>query len=362
MGIAMVAHATNGVVGPGNCNEAGFASVLATVDNSGGGTVTFDCGTATITFTSYKQIANAVVIDGGGHITFDGGNASAFFQVFASAAVTLRNLTLQHGILHDVHAVENFGALTLNRVRMISNSSTESAVMNFGSATVFDSTFTGNVASSSSNGHGGAIGNLGTLLDVSSSTFNGNSATLGAAIYSEADLSVTNSTFSANTGTNGGGSIYQAVGGNAVIKFVTIVGNTAPFGAGLYNDGGGSSTMTVGASIVSANTTGNCDGVIQSSGYNLSNDMGCGSAFTGPGDVINTTLNMQPLANYGGPTQTQPPQPGNPAIDHVPLSACSEPFDQRAGARPFGALCDSGSVELGSAADDLIFADGFDPD
>jgi hypothetical protein len=119
--------------------------------------------------------------------------------------------------------------------------------------------------------------------------------------------------------------------------------------------------MTVGASIVGANTTGNCDGVIASSGYNLSNDMGCGSAFTGPGDVIGVTLNMQPLGNYGGPTQTQPPQAGNPAIDHVPLANCSQAFDQRGGARPFGALCDSGAVEVGSVADDRIFADGFDP-
>ena len=61
--------AVDGVVGPGNCNEGGFDSVLATVDGSGGGTITFNCGTATIVFTAYKQIANAVVIDGGGSIT-----------------------------------------------------------------------------------------------------------------------------------------------------------------------------------------------------------------------------------------------------------------------------------------------------
>ena len=32
------ASATNGMVGPGNCNYAGLSSVLATVDGSGGGT------------------------------------------------------------------------------------------------------------------------------------------------------------------------------------------------------------------------------------------------------------------------------------------------------------------------------------
>ena len=70
--IAPQVQAANGVVGPGNCNYAGFSSVLATVDGSGGGTITFNCGTATITFAGYKQISNAVVIDGGGTITFDG--------------------------------------------------------------------------------------------------------------------------------------------------------------------------------------------------------------------------------------------------------------------------------------------------
>src|SRR5215467_9097352 len=96
-GAATAAHATDGVVGPGNCDEAGFASVLSSVDASGSGTITFDCGTATIAFTSYKQISNSVTIDGGGAITFDGGGVSAFLQVFASADVTLRGLTLRHG-------------------------------------------------------------------------------------------------------------------------------------------------------------------------------------------------------------------------------------------------------------------------
>ena len=47
---ALPAWAANGVVGPGNCNQAGFDSVLAAVDGSGGGTITFNCGTATIVF------------------------------------------------------------------------------------------------------------------------------------------------------------------------------------------------------------------------------------------------------------------------------------------------------------------------
>ncbi|MFI4954094.1 MAG: choice-of-anchor Q domain-containing protein, partial [Burkholderiales bacterium] len=152
---------------------------------------------------------------------------------------------------------------------------------------------------------------------------------------------------------------YQASSGDATLTYATIVGNNAPFGAGLYNDGGGSSTLTVAKSIVSANSTGNCDGVVASADYNLSNDSGCGSAFTQPHDLLNQNLPMLPLGNNGGPTATMPPQAGNPAIDHVPGAQCTIALDQRGAGRPHGAGCDGGAVEVGGAID-LIFADGFD--
>jgi hypothetical protein len=102
LAFAPSAGATDGVVGPGNCNEGGFDSVLAAVDGSGGGTITFNCGTATIAFTGYKQIANAVTIDGGGRITLDGVNATPLFQIFASAHATLKGLTLERGVYNGV--------------------------------------------------------------------------------------------------------------------------------------------------------------------------------------------------------------------------------------------------------------------
>ena len=118
LAFAPSAGATDGVVGPANCNEGGFDSVLAAVDGSGGGTITFNCGTATIAFTGYKQIANAVTIDGGGRITLDGANATPLFQVFASAHATLKGLTLERGVYNGVHALENFGSLTLDHSRL----------------------------------------------------------------------------------------------------------------------------------------------------------------------------------------------------------------------------------------------------
>jgi predicted outer membrane repeat protein len=356
IGMANGAQAADGVVGPGNCDEGGFEDVLAAVDGSGGGTVTFDCGTATIAFTHYKEVANAVTVDGGGAITIDGGGASAFFQSFASASLTLKGLTLQHGTFAEAHPLENFGTLALDHVRVLSNSSADTTLMNFGTVFVGASTFADNAAPG---GQGGAIANVGTMTTIEASTFSGNSAAQGGAIYSTAALSVVNSTFSANAGASGGGGIYS-VAGDATISFSTFAGNTAPFGAGVYNDGGGSGTMTLASSLFAGNPDGNCDGVLSSAGYNLSDDTHCGSAFTGPGDENGVALALEPLGNYGGPTATQPPVAGNPAIDHVPLGSCSVTVDQRDSGRPIGPACDSGSVEVGGISD-RIFADGFDP-
>jgi predicted outer membrane repeat protein len=351
------------VVGPGNCNEAGFNTALASVDTASGGTITFNCGTATIPFTSGKTIANAVTIDGGGTITFDGGNASNFFQFFFSSHVTLKRLTFQHGILFGgIRALENFGALTLDHVRVVNNNSTLGPVVNHNALLVSWSTFSGNSATSATSGDGGAIENDSGTLNVITSTFNGNTAAHhGGAVYSNFDFSIIDSTFNNNTGTNGGGAIYQEQGGNSLLSFSTVVGNSAAFGAGVYNDGGGSSqgALIIANSIVSGNTTGNCDGVLLTGGYNLSNGTGCGGVFTGTGDLINQTLTMGALGNNGGPTQTMLPAAGNPAINHVPNEVCQLQYDQRGGGRPFGAGCDSGAVEVGATID-LIFADGFE--
>lgn len=470
LAFAGAAHATDGVVGPGNCDEPGFAGVLSVVDGSGGGTITFDCGSApvTITFTSYKTIAGAVTIDGGDRITFDGGNASALFQIFASANATLRRMTLQHAVFSASHALENFGALTLDRVQVTANSSTESPVVNYGTLVVRSSTFSGNVLSGAT-GNGGALSNLSGTLDVAYSTFSANnafdggaiyvdqssgavhignsifsantagygaaietwgsdvqilssrfdgnhaqsgdagavwslqgqvgidgsqftsntaattggaiscyggfmtvtrsafgsnqSASHGGAVYSTCAFMAVNATFSGNTANgagSGGGAVYQNdPAHDSLVVFVTVSGNSAGFGGGLYNEGASSHTLYIGNSIISANSGGNCDGVLASNGYNLSNDTGCGSAFNGPGDVLNASLPLQPFGNYGGSTSTMPPQPGNPAIDHVPIANCGFPTDQRDAARPAGVACDSGAFEVGGVID-LIFADGFD--
>ena len=485
------AQAMDAVVGPGQCTESGFANALASVDGSGGGTITFNCGSATIVFSGYKAIANAVTIDGGDRISFDGNNTSAFFQVYASAKVTLRRLTLRRGAFSASHALENFGSLTLDRVKAVENAPSASLIANSGTLRLQSSTFTDNTVSAvlsndggdvlvsdssfernrrglalgttgaienhsgtlaitrstfSANqaldggalfigqgsgavriansvftnntaGYGAAIENWGAELKVDDSRFSGNEAsgdggaiwslrgsvevsrsqflsnkagtsggaiscyenaflrveqsafgtnqsgTKGGAIFSACAFMAVNSTFNANKAigaASGGGAIYQddPVHG-ALVLFSTLAGNSAAFGGGVFNQNDGVSRLFVGNSILSANTGGNCAGVLGSNDYNLSSDSHCGGVFTAPGDRNNVSLSLQPLADHGGPTWTMPPQPGNPAIDHVPLSNCHFATDQRGAKRPTGTACDSGAYEVGGVID-LIFKNDFD--
>lgn len=356
----IAAQAADGVVAAGHCNEAGFNDVLVAVDGSGGGTITFNCGTATITFTSYKQISHAVVIDGGGAITFDGGNTTPFFQIFASASVTFRRITLQHGVKTGLYAIENFGALTFDRAQVLDNVSAGAAVMNHGALVVSMSTFLRNRSTSGSE-DGGAIHHQDGSARVDRSTFNGNSTVRsGGAIYSAAALKITNSTFVAGIASSGGGAVFQSGPGEAKLIHVTIVGNVATYGAGVANDAGdGGNAMILSRSILSKNTGGNCSGTLASDGYNLSDDTYCGSAFIANGDSNGINLTMEQLADNGGTTQTMPPAGGNPAIDHIPRAACALAVDQRGGGRPFGGGCDSGAVEVGATLDS-IFPDGFE--
>ena len=384
--------ATDAVVS--SCNESAFTSAFNTVNSSGAGTITFSCS-GSIVFTGYKQVSGTVVIDGGANaITFDGGGASAFFQVYASGALTLKKLNLSKGGLNGAHPVESFGLLTLDQVTATLNSVPGSVVYSSGTAlirkstfsynnitgafadyagaavrneggevSISGSTFAHNSTDNTSTGSGGAIYNNGGTLHVSGSTFTVNGSYNGGAIYSNGELHVINSTFQGNTAFSGGGAVYQSSSSNSSLDFNTVAGNSAVFGAGVYN--GGAGTMTVGKSIFAGNSTGNCDGAnFVSGGYNLANDTGCGGFF-GVTDTSSATLPLGALANNGGPTQTMTLSAGNAAINKVPAASCKDSagttvrYDQRVYTRPTGSTCDSGAYQH-TGISDRIFGDGFD--
>lgn len=306
-------------------------------------TINFNCGTAVIQLQSYIQVAGEVTINGAGAITLDGQGQYAFFQVYNSAKLTLNELTLQNGRFNSAAPLENFGELNLHRVVMRDNASSNAsgAINNYGTLNISQSSFLSNQAQN----EGGAINCQAGSASIERSTFaNNRTNDNGGAIYSLCDITIRNSTFDNNQAAGGGGAIYQAGSGTALIEYATISENQAAFGAGIYNDGLASSTLSIKASLLSGNSTGDCDGVITSLGNNLASDNNCAS-FTQPGDAKNQSLPLGPLANNGGPTQTRKPLAGNPAIDAI-AEPCGIAIDQVGTARPVNSKCDIGALEV----------------
>jgi len=82
---------------------------------------------------------------------------------------------------------------------------------------------------------------------------------------------------------------------------------------------------------------------------------------TGPDDLTGTDPELGALADNGGATFTMLPDASGPAVDRTACGSIAG--DQRDVARPQGARCDAGAVELEAAAiDDPDDPTGSDPD
>lgn len=346
-----------------------------------------------LTITNSTLSSNQLTVAGnGGALLNDGGTVQIQNSTFSNNAVL--------GGTGTGGAISNQnGSVVITGSTFIANNALDGGAIFVGSGTtvaVTQSTFTGNTG-----GYGAAIESRGNQVVVSRSVFTGNQATIGdggaiwlldgalevdqgqftnnqaqttggaiscyndaitvrnsgfgnnraagngGAIYSTCALTMSNVTFSANQATgaaSGGGAIYQAGNAAGTVTYATIAGNTAKFGAGIYNDGGGNSSLTISKSIVVDNATGNCDGVITSGGYNVANDTGC-AAFIQTGDQQGVAVTLNPFGNYGGLTSTRPPVAGSPTIDAIPTAQCGLTVDQRGQPRPQGNGCDKGAVE-----------------
>jgi predicted outer membrane repeat protein len=267
-----------------------------------------------------------------------------------------------------------------------------------GDVTVIDSTVNGSTA----DGPGGAIFTLDGDVTVVNSTLNGNRADdrggaisgeadvtiinstiarnaavahVGGGIWARGDLTMANSTVSNNYAEGQGGGILAA--GTVGLVNSTVIDNIAPVAA---NIGAGQRLDAFGSIIGPAKTdsTGgqaqptetNCQvPAARSFGYNFVSDASC--RLNGPGDVVGSSPRLAPLADNGGPGETRLPEPGSPVLDRIPPANCRfTPFgdvlegeqhleglvedrlaliakDQRGIARPQGAGCDVGAVEVG---------------
>jgi len=266
------ARAASAVVGNGissSCTEAAFNTALATA-NSGGGTITFNCGAAvkTITFTSQKSILTEdVTINGNDKIILSGGDTTRIFVVNGGLTFTLQHINLSNGYsATNGGAIDAIGAqVVLEAVQFLNNASTDQGgavncyIGTGGTLTVSDSLFQGNTSKA-----GGAIYNEGCSAVISNSTFKTNQASsgaggLGGAINnsSSATLTVNHSLLQGNSALDGGG-LYINTGTTATLNFVTLKSNTGGYGGGVENSG----TLTINDSLVDSNVVSGVGGGI----------------------------------------------------------------------------------------------------
>jgi predicted outer membrane repeat protein len=252
------AHAADAVVGDGSaasCTQSAFVSALTTVQGSGGGTITFDCGgTATIPLSNYLSISTTISIDGANDITFTGNNNAAFFQIFVDANLTLRDLTLTQGRFSGAHPLENFGILMLDGVTVTDSGVVGSAVANYGTLNIADSTFTNNRLDGSNDTNGGAITNDGGDLLITNSTFSNNVVagvlgTGGAIAITSGAVTISDSTFTANEATDGG-AFYVSSTSALTVTDSTFNDNEASYGGAMVTSG---SQVTLSNSVFTNN-------------------------------------------------------------------------------------------------------------
>ncbi|MBI5680863.1 MAG: DUF11 domain-containing protein [Methanobacterium sp.] len=181
---------------------------------------TFNTYNADATHRDYNiTIAKNVNINGAGHdqtIINPAGRGWAF-TVTAGFTVNISNLTITNG----------------------NKAGTGGAIQNAGTLTLTDCNFTSNTAQ-----NGGAIYNTGTLT-VTGSTFRSNRATgtgtnNGGAIWNSGTLTATGNNFLNNAADNNGGALYNnnGVTSTANLQFNRIIGNTAPTGSNIRQNGG----------------------------------------------------------------------------------------------------------------------------
>ena len=315
---------------------------------SGADTITVPAGTYTLTIPEVTpnaprdatvgdlDITGPTTINGAGVRTtsVDGGSApfnDRIFENFATTTISGLTVTGGHPRIGDARGGglrNNANTLTLDKIAVMANTAVY---------------------------HAGILGQGGTL-NVTNSTVSGNSAfeTGGGIVQFAGTANITNSTISGNEADDpddpsccgvASGVAIEGAGSTMNIESSTIASNTSD------SPGGGittskDATANVKNTIVSNNTTDNCDtiaydgGPITSQGNNIDSTNDC--RFAQPTDKSSTDPLIGPLANNGGPTDTRPLQSGSPAIDAGDSAAAT---DQRGSLRPSGAADDIGAFE-----------------
>jgi len=215
--------------------------------------------------------------------------------------------------------------------------------------TIDRTTLAGNTAAS-----GGAMYFHNSNLVITASTVSGNTASSsGGGVFADgSNLAFTNDTFVANIAEHGLGGAIVLFGNGGSLQNLTFEGNQASGGSGYFGAAiAGNTALNINNTLFSADTTRDCYSPMacaagaSTGSHNLqwpathaicaNPDRACTS-----GTVFSNPL-LGGLENNGGPTQTEAPLPGSPALG---IGRNCPATDQRGKARPLNG-CSAGAVE-----------------
>jgi hypothetical protein len=290
-----------------------------------------------------------------------GANAFRILEIAVSGDLTLEGVVLRNGCAPSGGGVRNAGRLLLRR---------------------------GGIEHSTAHaGNGGGLANAAGIATLVESHIADNAATgAGGGIHHSGDapLVLDRSSVVRNTADNGGG--IENLIGQTTLMNTTVSGNSAARGGGLQNSGGGRLTL-INTTVAANRATVEGDGIVNrmggisfansvlvnrcvflvspgqtDAGYNLERRDTCG--LVAPTSIRNAIPMLEALGHYGGWTESQPPEPGSPAIDAGDDAVCAGPgvasADQRNVARPDGDTASGGHCDIGAIERTDCDADGAD--
>jgi hypothetical protein len=356
-------------------NTFNASTVATNADNIGGAGI---LSLSTVVLTDSTVSGNTLTIDGAQGASGGGG------VLVTSGDLILAGSTVSNNTATVTEGTGSFGRNGGGGIFFLGESGGSDDLI------LEDSTISGNtfrvptpVGNDADDDGGGGLLTGGISVLSRDSTLSGNNADLrgdlaaaggGAVLDFGGGSAYTNTTFAGNTVQfttvvvdQGGGAIYYGNSGLSSLANDTFAGNSAtstptslnPMGASIYDEGTALLPADTIFSSGSASTV-NCvqnsgdPGTVDSGGYNLYDDSSNSCGLLAAGDQLSSSLHLGPLANNGGPAETDALLAGSAAINAGNPSGCTDAFghalatDERGVARPqpAGGRCDVGADEV----------------
>lgn len=334
---------------PESANASGDLDITGgggtTIRSTGPGLATIDADSVVFPGDDDFRGRAIEILDGAGAVTLQGVR-------IINGAVTTNGLGGGGGILTEAPLTLIDSEVSGNSVaRFGGNAGTggggilveQGGALTMTGSTVAGNSVQGDVGVSVAKGGGITFNSIGGSLTATNSTISDNvvdsvsttteAAGGGIAFERGVSMALTNVTINRNSATgpstqvHSGGILigYQT---NTTIRGSILAGNQAKFQLDCGQDSVSADLVSLGDNLLGPAATANCGAVA------ASNDL-----------VGVSNPNLAPLSAFGGPTPTQLPNPGSPAIDHGGVCPAT---DQRGLFRAPAAPCDAGAVEVGA--------------